>query len=202
MAPTSLQAAELLIEHVHIGQPFTPLGLLALLSDAALFCLEGHRLQLSTCVEQALKLIDRWDGLHAVAVQLEALQRSSGFEPQLSAAQMRSLVYGLVLISSRLLSQMEEQAGREQQAQQHLESAVKTCRQLIVLQPSDAAYKAMLGSMAMRVPHSTQAAVPALRAAFAATDNSTGKQLGLQQLVAGTTVDTAAWLAHVLPVAA
>lgn len=177
----ALQVGELNKQHLRAGTPLGPLGLLALLADAALFCVgtepteEGTRRQNEACVHQANKLVANWPAVCPTAVELEQLQQRAGFEPQLSLAQQRNLLSVLVMTSSRTLAMSHEREGSQQQAQQNWEAVLDACSQLVALNPADPAFRLMLGCIAIRTGQAGQLAVPALQAALAAADASNGK---------------------------
>ena len=177
----ALQVGELTEQHLRAGTPLGPLGLLALLADAALFCVgtepteEGTRRQNEACVHQANKLIANWPAVCPTAVELEQLQQRAGFEPQLSLTHQCNLLSVLVLTSSRKLAMSHEQEGSQQQAQQNWEAALDACSQLVALNPADPAFRLMLGCITIRTDQPCQLALPALQAALAAADASNGK---------------------------
>jgi hypothetical protein len=83
-------------------------------------------------------LVDGWaSGLASAAAQLEAHQRASGFDPVLTAAEMRQLCLMMQRYASRLLALSPEGA---QQALALRRTALAASRQLCELRPSSAAY--------------------------------------------------------------
>ena len=117
--PTSQQAQELIGQsRMQGGLVLSPLALLGLLADTAVFCCEsGEQLQFG--LERARSMARSWDTAWApAAAGLESYLQREGYDPLLTASELRALPLLLAGGSAVLLAHAARAEGAQQRSRE------------------------------------------------------------------------------------
>lgn len=157
------------------GYAVSPLFLLAQLANMATFCsCSGWGLEQG--LTQAREMSSGWQTTLAVAADgLERCLRRDGFDPLLTATELRTLPLLLAGGASWLLAQEAQNDGRDQRAWELAAQGTDAFRELVALHPDWPVMKVQ-HSLCLQLgrPSQQAAAVAAARDAFRQADASTG----------------------------